>query len=333
MTGGAIALGVSGGSSQSVTLQQPGGGVTNNRIASVNGGPGYQYDAAGNVTYDAAHSYSYDAESRIVTVDSGNAGTYVYDSANRRVKKVAGGYTTYYVWEGSEVIAEYSNSPAGSGTRFYHPDRLSNRVITDGAGVVKGAMDNLPFGEDGGIAGNWGPGGTFSGIHFASDDRLAELETSFSSDLTNNILRAGHTLHAIEDSHGAHKNYRGFLKLIRFGHAFTDIASWVGIGNSPDNVIGDEKFVSAANEVYQVLTGSSATTLTADQMNGLIDAIIAGCGPKASKKFVVTRPPSGGGGGGGGVGFGGGYPGWWYSMWNFVNWVNSITVSGPKMNL
>ncbi|MEK6288509.1 MAG: RHS repeat-associated core domain-containing protein [Acidobacteriota bacterium] len=145
---------VSGGASQSVMLQQPGGGVTNNRIASVNSGPSYQYDAAGDVTYDAVHSFSYDAESRIVKVDSGSTGTYSYDSANRRVKKVAAGHTTHYVWEGSKVIAEYGDAPAGAGgTRFYHPDRLSNRMITDGSGVVKGAMDNLPFGEDAGVVG------------------------------------------------------------------------------------------------------------------------------------------------------------------------------------
>jgi RHS repeat-associated protein len=145
---------VSGVASQSVTLQQPGGGVTNNRIASVNGGPSYQYDAAGDVANDGTHGYNYDAESRIVKVDSGSTATYFYDSANRRVKKVGGGFTTYYVWEGSKVIAESSNAPAGTGgTRFYHPDRLSNRMITDGSGVVKGAMDNLPFGEDGGVIG------------------------------------------------------------------------------------------------------------------------------------------------------------------------------------
>ena len=146
--------GVSGGASQTVTMQQPGGGVTNNRIANVNSGLSYTYDAAGDVTYDAGHSYGYDAESRMVTVDSGSTATNFYDASNRRVKKVAGGYTTYYVWEGSNVIAEYGNAPVGSGgTRFYHPDRLSNRMITDGSGVVKGTMDNLPFGEDGGVAG------------------------------------------------------------------------------------------------------------------------------------------------------------------------------------
>ena len=146
---------MSGGSSQTISYARDANNVPlTNRISSVNSGPSYTYDATGDVTYDAGHSYGYDAESRIVTVDSGSTATYFYDTANRRVKKVAGGYTTYYVWEGSNVIAEYGNAPVGSGgTRFYHPDRLSNRMITDASGVVKGTMDNLPFGEDGGVVG------------------------------------------------------------------------------------------------------------------------------------------------------------------------------------
>lgn len=146
---------MSGGSSQTISYATDGNNVPlTNRILSVNSGPSYTYDAAGDVTYDAGHSYGYDAESRMVTVDASSTATYFYDTANRRVKKVAGAYTTYYVWEGSNVIAEYGNAPVGSaGTRFYHADHLSNRMITDGSGLVMGTMDNLPFGEDGGVVG------------------------------------------------------------------------------------------------------------------------------------------------------------------------------------
>ena len=422
---------------QSVTLQQQPGapaGVPSNRATTItNSGIALTqtYDAAGNLTGDGVHSYQYDGENRIAKVDAGtlNEADYFYDANNWRVKKTTSNnaYTTYCIWEGGQVIAEYSNAPTGaSGNSYYLADRLSNRMITDTNGAFKGTQDHLPFGEEGGTTGgsekhrftnyerdsesgsdyainrqyaqstarfmrpdpvqgngsdpqslnryayvlndpvnlndrfglykgcihkamtqyladlagksprvaaklasfasdepggadswefsalnpgNWGPGGSFSGIHFASDEHLRELENSFASDLNNNLLqKAGHTLHAVEDSHGAHKDYRGFWKTIRLGHLFADIGDWLGVWHSPDNVIGDEKFVSAANEVFALLTGDSNATLTADQMNGLIDAIIAGCGKKASKKFVITRPPSGGGGGGGG-GFGGGFGG------------------------
>jgi hypothetical protein len=64
-------------------------------------------------------------------------------------------------------------------------------------------------------------------------------------------------------------------------------------------------------------------------VRALIDAIIAGCGPKASKKFVVTRPPTGVGGGG----FGG--DAWWsVGLEDFLNWLYSIPVGvKPDQNL
>jgi RHS repeat-associated protein len=148
---------VTGGTQiQSVSLQQP-GGVTNNRIASV-GGVNYVYDnggaGTGNVTSDGAHSYQYDGESRLVKVDSGTTAINTYDAANRRVKKVSAAGTTWYVWEGGAVIAEYGAAPVGaSNIRYYHPDRLSTRMITDGSGAVVGTQDHLPFGEDAGVVG------------------------------------------------------------------------------------------------------------------------------------------------------------------------------------
>jgi RHS repeat-associated protein len=52
------------------------------------------------------------------------------------------------------VIAEYGAAPVGaSNIRYYHPDRLSTRMITDNNGGVVGAQDHLPFGEDGGVTG------------------------------------------------------------------------------------------------------------------------------------------------------------------------------------
>ena len=168
--------GVSGGSSQTVTMQQPGGGVTNNRIATVNG-VGYTYDGAGSLTSDGVHSYKYDAAARIANVDT-TAASYSYDSANRRVKKVVGtganAVTTYYIWEGSQVTAEYSNAPAGSGgTSYYLADKLSTRMITDSNGAFKGTQDHLPFGEEGGTS------GTPEKHRFTSYERDGESGTDY----------------------------------------------------------------------------------------------------------------------------------------------------------
>jgi RHS repeat-associated protein len=97
----------------------------------------------------------------MVKMDAGtaNEANYFYDSKNLRVKRVVGtganAITTNYVWEGSVVIAEYSNSVPSGGRRYYHSDRLSTRLITDGtAGAVLGTQDHLPFGEDAGTNGS-----------------------------------------------------------------------------------------------------------------------------------------------------------------------------------
>jgi len=72
------------------------------------------------------------------------------------VERSASNTTTYYIWEGSEVIAEYTNgAPTGSGLKYYHPDLLSTRMSTSATGTVIGTQDNLPFGENGGASGNF----------------------------------------------------------------------------------------------------------------------------------------------------------------------------------
>jgi RHS repeat-associated protein len=143
---------VSGGNPLQNTVIGQSRGMTTNRIASVNG-TAFEYDASGNVTREGAKEYTYDAEGRLVTVSVSGivSESYGYDAMNHRVKKVVGGVVTHYVWEGDQVIAEYELGGGGSqaaGTRYYHQDRLSTRLITDKDGNVKGTTDHLPFGEE-----------------------------------------------------------------------------------------------------------------------------------------------------------------------------------------
>lgn len=169
---------------QSIVLQQETGapaGVPSNRLTSVtNSGvtSTQTYDASGNLTSDGVHNYQYDAENRIAKVDAGtaNEASYFYDARNWRVKKVFGGFTTYYVWEGAQVIAEYSNAPAGAGgTSYYLADRLSNRMITDSSGAFKGTQDHLAFGEEGGTS------GTSEKHRFTTYERDNETSTDYAT--------------------------------------------------------------------------------------------------------------------------------------------------------
>jgi RHS repeat-associated protein len=145
---------ISGGSQLQNTVIEQVGGIKTNRISSVNG-TAFSYDASGNVTGDGTSAYAYDAENRVVSVSGSSSESYGYDAGNRRVKKVVGGVVTHYVWE-DQVIAEYERgggaTPA-TGTRYYHQDRLSTRIITDNAGAVVGTTDQAPFGEDMGGSG------------------------------------------------------------------------------------------------------------------------------------------------------------------------------------
>jgi len=81
--------------------------------------------------------------------------------------KVSSGTTTVYIFSGGKVIAEYDNSAlvgspsreyiySGSallakidstGTKYYHRDHLSNRLVTDSSGATSAQMGHFPFGE------------------------------------------------------------------------------------------------------------------------------------------------------------------------------------------
>jgi RHS repeat-associated protein len=173
---------------QTVTLQQSGGAPTN-RIQSVagNGSGVFTYDSAGNTTTDGAHTYTYDAENRLASVDSGSTAQYTYDFANRRVKKIALGATTHYVWEGGQVLAEHDGTTGNllidyvlaggafiakvqaSGTTIYLvKDLLSERLKLDAAGNVLGQQDHLSFGDD------FAESGQEEKHHFTSYERDSE---------------------------------------------------------------------------------------------------------------------------------------------------------------
>jgi len=125
------------------------------------------YNETGDVTVYGGQKYAYDAEHRPVQVldNVGEGLQYTYDAANRRVTKLAGSVATNYVWEGGHVIAEYNGATGGllaeyiyAGDRllareaagtvtYYHPDRLSARMLTDVSGNWVGTQSHEPFGE------------------------------------------------------------------------------------------------------------------------------------------------------------------------------------------
>jgi hypothetical protein len=116
---------------------------------------------------DGSNTFVYDAESRATSANSGNA-TYTYDGNGVRVQKaISGGTTTFYVYSGGRVIAEYENGAAvgsptreyiysggqlvakveGGATSYYHQDDLTVRLMTNSSGTKIGEQGHYPFGE------------------------------------------------------------------------------------------------------------------------------------------------------------------------------------------
>jgi RHS repeat-associated protein len=150
---------------------------------------GYQYDAAGNMTFDSTHSYTYDAEERLTKVDNGNTASYVYAAAGQRVQKnTPSGQSNYwldldgntavegnqnsvwmmdYIYVDGSLLGQYENGT----TVFLHHDHLgSTRLITALNQSVSDSMDYLPYGEQ--IAGDTGSTHKFTGKERDAESQL-----------------------------------------------------------------------------------------------------------------------------------------------------------------
>jgi RHS repeat-associated protein len=162
----------------SLSYSNVAGQTINNRITT----NGYEYDPTGNQTRGQTQNgtwmrYRYDSAGRLVDVrnDSNvSVESYSYGASNQRLKTdFAGGGAApsiHYAWEGGQVIAEYrannfastlgwdkyyvylggrllATSELTGGTKYYHPDRLGTRIVSDASsGSITTSQTNLPYG-------------------------------------------------------------------------------------------------------------------------------------------------------------------------------------------
>jgi RHS repeat-associated protein len=131
---------------------------TKNQYTAV-GGVTYTNSTNGNITSDGTSTFGYDAENRLVSFDTTgttNDATYAYDALGRRVKKTVNGTSTFFVYDGDDIIADYSSGgtllreyihsdnvdeilamQAGANTYYYHYDGLGSVTeITDDTGAI-----------------------------------------------------------------------------------------------------------------------------------------------------------------------------------------------------
>jgi RHS repeat-associated protein len=141
---------------------------TRNQYIAV-GGTNYTNSTNGNITSDGTSTFGYDAENRLVSFDttgSANDATYAYDALGRRVKKTVNSTSTFFVYDGDDIIADYSSAgtllreyihgdkvdeilamQAGTNTYYYHYDGLGSVTeITDDTGSIIENYTYDPFG-------------------------------------------------------------------------------------------------------------------------------------------------------------------------------------------
>ena len=173
---------------------------------------GFVYDDAGNLTTYQGRTLTYDAENRQTSLSDG--GSYEYDGEGRRVKKIAEGVTTVYVYDAmGRLAAEYASAaPANQpdcGTCYLTVDHLgSTRLVTDAQGAVKRRTDYHAFGWE--I--NPGYGNRSSVTGYAATD---EFNPKFT---------------------GKERDYESGLNLDYFGARY--LASAQGRWTSPDPYLG-----------------------------------------------------------------------------------------------
>ncbi len=127
------------------------------------------YDANGNMTDWGDNTYTWDQSNRLVRVTGTPEGTvdYTYDALNRRTRKIVNGVSTYYLYDGLNLVAELDSSGdalawyvyslsvdeplariSNSGdVRYYHTDILGSIVaLTNSSGASVTQYNYSPFG-------------------------------------------------------------------------------------------------------------------------------------------------------------------------------------------
>lgn len=149
------------------------GSTTNYTVNNLNqytqvGTSTYSYDADGNLvgtTQGSGATYTYDVEGHLVGLTAaGQTYAFEYDALGNRVRTTVDGQQTNYLYDGSDLIGEYSSSGSlqaryqhgiglvsrsdGTGVGYYGFDLTGNtRLITSSNGLVSNSYEYRPFGS------------------------------------------------------------------------------------------------------------------------------------------------------------------------------------------
>lgn len=161
--------------------------LSNHLLTSTGGSGGvtnFTYDAFGNLDTDGTYNYNHDLTERLTSVGNGTTtvGTYTYNGLGQRVKKVADGTTSYFiydeeghllmeldgtggiresfVWLGDRPIAYFPGAINNVlNAHYIHVDQLNTpRVITSHAQTIGWMWQSDPFGSGAAAAISFGSG-------------------------------------------------------------------------------------------------------------------------------------------------------------------------------
>ena len=116
----------------------------NNRITA---SPGltYSFDDEGNTTGRSDGAvFTYTNENRLDTYTKGvTTASYTYDPMGRRIKKTVNGVTTWYLWDGTNLLSEYDGSGNRAKRYAYLPEGYAPIQVEDAGGLYNVHSDHL----------------------------------------------------------------------------------------------------------------------------------------------------------------------------------------------
>jgi len=119
----------------------------NNRILKSPGITSYSFDADGNpITQSTGETFSYNHDNRLTSYNNPGTSTtasYQYDPQGRRINKTVNGTTTWYLWDGTNLMAEYSNTGSQLKRYAYLPDQYAPIQVQDASGIYDVHSDHL----------------------------------------------------------------------------------------------------------------------------------------------------------------------------------------------
>ncbi len=166
------------------------------------------FDTNGNLTSDGLCSYVFSPENRLTTVTSAsNTVSYSYDGLGRRIEKNVNGTETGFVYNGTELIAEYDTNGSltrryifgpgldqpvmmktGANQYYYHQDHLNSVVaLSNSAGNRVETYAYSSFGEPSQVSGLGNPF-MYTGREYESETGLSYLRERYYSPVQGRFI-------------------------------------------------------------------------------------------------------------------------------------------------